>query len=111
MDYALGLQDDFELRDDLQIVSLYNPVTSVTTSNVKSVNLRLSWREVILGAPLGIQATDQNWRLGCKSLKGVTPNVGDYIISADNTTWTIIFVDLLSFSDTPIYFLATARKQ
>ena len=111
MDYSQGLLDDFELRDDLQLVSVTNAVTGVVVSNVKAKNRNLNYREATLGGSLGYEPTDQVFALGCKSLVGAGVNRGDTIITTDGTKWTVLSDVLSSFGDTPIYLEVVSRKQ
>lgn len=110
-DYATYLRDDFELRDDLQDVTLTNAVTSVSVSNVKAKNRSLNYKEVMLGGNLGFETTDQVFMLGCKSLGAAVPCQGDKITTADAIEWTIISQVMNSFGDTSVTYDVVCRKQ
>jgi len=107
--YATQLLDDFELRDNLAEVSLYNSVTGATTTGIKAVSRALNYKEVLLGVAIGLQPTDQVWMLGGKSL--ATPEPQHVIIAADGTRWTILTAQTQIVEDTPIYWECVARKQ
>jgi hypothetical protein len=109
--YSTQLLADFERHDDLQLVTLYNTVTKASTANVKAINREISYKEALLGAPLGLESTDQMWLLGCKSLGSATPDRGHWITTADGAKWTIDSTKLRSFGDTGIFWECIARKQ
>jgi hypothetical protein len=111
MDYATCLLDDFELRDDLQDVSLTNAVTGTTISGIKAKNRNLNYRETTLGGSLGLEPTDQVFAIGCKRLGATVPNRGDTITTADGTTWTILSDVMCSFSNSPVYYEVVCRRQ
>ena len=109
--YDTYLLDDFELRDDLQDVSLTNAVTGTTISGIKAKNRNLNYRETTLGGNLGLEPTDQVLMIGAKRLNGAVPNRGDTVTTSDGTTWTILSDVMNSFGDTPILYEVIARKQ
>jgi hypothetical protein len=110
-DYATYLNDDFELRDDLQLVTLINAVTHVAVANIRAKNRNLSYREVTLGGSLGLEPTDQVLMLGCKRLGSVVPSRGDTITCTDGTVWTILSNVMNSFGDTPVLYEVIVRRQ
>ena len=109
--YANFLLDDFELRDDLQDVSLTNAVTGTTISGIKAKNRNLNYRETTLGGNLGYEPTDQVFAVGCKRLGTAVPNRGDTITCADGTKWTILSDVMNSFGDTPVLYEVVCRRQ
>ncbi|MFA5262184.1 MAG: hypothetical protein WC378_00050 [Opitutaceae bacterium] len=89
-DYAQMLLDDFELRDDLQEVTLTGSVTGEETTGIKAIVRSLNFREAMLGGNLGLEPTDFVWCLGCKQLGDVVPERGDTITTSDSTVWVIV---------------------
>ena len=111
VDYAAYLLADWELNDDLQVVSLVNAVTGTTVEDVKARGRTLNYREASLGSSIGLEPTDQVFMLGCLSLGDAAPNKGDRIIEADGTVWTILSVATYDRGGTPIYYDVVVRKQ
>jgi hypothetical protein len=109
--YAETLLEDWERRDDLQNVTLTNVVTSVSYAGLKAKNRDLTYKEVMLGAALGLEPTDQMWIVGAKRLVGVTPHRGDTITTTDGTVWTALSIKVKSFGDTLTHFEIIGRKQ
>ena len=109
--YADTLLSDFEVADSIELVTLTNPVTAATTQNVKSRQKKISFAELVAGAELGIAKTDNHFLLGCLSLAGAVPLRGDKITDSLGKAWTLISVDLFSFSSTPVYYDCLARPQ
>lgn len=110
-DYAAMLLADWELRDDLTLVTLVNGVTGDETADVQAKNRAFNFREASLGGAIGLEPTDCVWMLGCRSLGEATPTRGDKIVAADGTTWTLLSVATTTFGDTPIYHECTSRRQ
>jgi hypothetical protein len=108
--YAEMLLADFELRDDLQTVSLVNSVTGETTTGIKARDRSLNFRETMLSGELGLESTDIAWMLGCGGLGDVVPHRGDKIISGD-TSWTILSLTQEGFGTVPVYYVALCREQ
>jgi hypothetical protein len=107
--YADTLLDDFQKHDNLQVITLIQGGTS--HANIDAINKDLTWKQAMMGAALDIEATDEQWLLGCKSLGAVVPERGDTIETAGGDSWTIVTVTMRSMGDTPIYYTAISRKQ
>ena len=102
---AATLLADFEVRDDLETVTLD------ANANVHAVRRKLSFRQVALGGTLGLQPTDIVLCLGCKSLAGTIPKRGDTLTDSWGVTYTLLSSDLYSVSGVPIYYEAICTKQ
>lgn len=109
--YADALLSDFELRDDLQVVSLTNAVSAAVNASVKARGFEVGMRESMMGGSLGIEPTDWHWSLGCLSLAGTIPNRGDKITDVNGSKWIIISMSCYSFGGQPIYYSGFARPQ
>lgn len=107
--YGLYLQDDFELQDNVRIISLTNVVEDTTVTGVYAKSRGLNLREATLSGVLGIESTDFVLLIGAKRLGSETPHRGDKITTADDDTWIIVSSILNSFSDTPIYYEVIVR--
>jgi hypothetical protein len=109
-DYAAYLLSDFELRDDLQTVSVKNVVTSVVTSGIKAIGRQLNYREAMLGGEIGLEPTDQVFTLGAKTCT-VLPHKGDTLTLANNTAYTILSVAILAFATNTVSYDVVCRGQ
>jgi hypothetical protein len=110
MNYATALQEDFELRDDLQLVTLEKAATGESIEDVLARFRDLNQREASFGGDLNLESTDQVIELSAKSFFDAVPERGDKVITADETKWIIVGVFVNAFSGTPVTYNATVRE-
>ncbi len=110
-DYANYLIQDFLQRDNIEEITLTNPVTEVTLNPVRVVQRDLNYRETQLGGSLGLEPTDIVFDVGCIDLGGARINRGDTIMTADGTKYTVISASVKSVSGTNVYWSAICRIQ
>lgn len=91
MTLATDIASDLADFDEVETVSLYDQSADTTDATVTALRRRLSHREVQLGIPLGIEASDIVFHLQANTT-AIVPQSGDTITDGDSIVFRVLSV-------------------
>lgn len=111
-DYAQMIRDDFELRDDLETVTVTNNVSGSVVEEVSAASRDLNYRESVSGQVIQFQPIDQVWMMNPDSFEsGTEPERGHIITDSGGDEWEILSVRAPKVQGLVILYNAYCRKR
>lgn len=91
MTLADDIAGDLADFDGVETVSLYSAAGNTTDSAVTALRHAIQYRDLQLGAPVGVEPTDTAFNLQASTVT-TAPKQGDTITDSSNTVWTVLNV-------------------
>jgi len=109
MGLAEAIAGEWRHIDGVETVAYTSPA-DVTDADVKAIRQAPSWREVTLGGPAGIQATDVVWLVWAETCSQ-TPVQRGKITDSAGAVWTILSFAAETWGAITIRWRCVCRKQ
>lgn len=111
MTLAEMIQADFELRDDLEEITLYDSAAPSTTYDVSAKSGPVDYRIFGAGDPVGIESTDTMFTFSAELFSTVKVKQGWTIEDSNSVKWIVLSVQVESAGGTDALVYCAARVQ
>lgn len=91
MTLGSSIASDYNHIDGVETVTYTTPA-GAATATVKARRIDLQYRELMLSAPLGLEATDMVWEVWAATLGTTVPIQGGIITDSTSVVWKVLSV-------------------